>query len=55
MKKIINSPETVVIEMCKGLIKAHPELDFIEKFKVVKKKEINKKKGKPYFRRRQRT
>jgi dihydroxyacetone kinase len=44
MKKIINSPETVVIEMCKGLIKAHPELDFIEKFKVVKKKEINKKK-----------
>ena len=25
----------------KGMIKAHPELDFIEKFKVVKKKEIN--------------
>lgn len=41
MKKIINTPETFVIEMCKGLIKAHPELDFIEKFKVVKKKEIN--------------
>ena len=36
--------------MCKGLIKAHPELD-LSKVKVVKKKEINKK-GKPYFRRR---
>lgn len=44
MKKIINTPETFVIEMCKGLIKAHPELDFIEKYKVVKKKEINKNK-----------
>lgn len=44
MKKIINTPETFVIEMCKGLIKAHPELDFIEKAKVVKKKEINKNK-----------
>jgi dihydroxyacetone kinase len=44
MKKIINTPETVVIEMCKGIVKAHPELDFIEKFKVIKKKEINKDK-----------
>lgn len=44
MKKIINKPEGLVIEMCKGLIKAHPELDFVEKYKVVKKKEINKNK-----------
>lgn len=44
MKKIINTPETFVIEMCKGIIKAHPELDFIEKFKVVKKKDINTEK-----------
>lgn len=44
MKKIINTPETFVIEMCKGMIKAHPELDFIEKYKIVKKKEINKNK-----------
>jgi len=44
MKKIINKPEGLVIEMCKGLIKAHPELDFVEKYKVVKKKEINKDK-----------
>lgn len=41
MKKIINTPESFVIEMCKGLIKAHPELDFIEKYKVVKKKAID--------------
>jgi len=44
MKKIINTPETVVIEMCKGIVKAHPELDFIEKYKIIKKKEINKDK-----------
>jgi dihydroxyacetone kinase len=44
MKKIINTPESFVIEMCHGIVKAHPELDFIEKFKVVKKKEINKEK-----------
>jgi dihydroxyacetone kinase len=44
MKKIINTPETFVIEMCKGIIKAHPELDFIEKYKVVKKKVIDKNK-----------
>ena len=44
MKKIINTPESFVIEMCKGMIKAHPELDFIEKYKIVKKKELNKNK-----------
>ena len=44
MKKIINSPDNVVIEACKGIISAHPELDFIEKYKVIKKKEINAEK-----------
>lgn len=44
MKKIINSPEDVVREMCKGIVLAHPELDLIEKYKVIKKKEINKNK-----------
>lgn len=44
MKKIINKPETFVYEMCNGIVKAHPELDFVEKYKVVKKKEINKDK-----------
>jgi dihydroxyacetone kinase len=44
MKKIINTPENVVIEMCKGIAKAHPEVEFIEKFKVIKKKEIDQNK-----------
>ncbi|SCP97949.1 dihydroxyacetone kinase subunit DhaK [Anaerobium acetethylicum] len=44
MKKIINRPETVVIEMCNGIAMAHPELAFDAKFKVVKKKEINQQK-----------
>lgn len=44
MKKIINRPETVVVEMCKGIVLAHPEFEFIEKYKIIKKKEINKNK-----------
>ena len=34
MKKIINTPETVVYDMCHGLAKAHPELEFVEKYKI---------------------
>ena len=41
MKKIINSPDNVVVELCRGIVLAHPELDFIEKYKVIKKKEVN--------------
>lgn len=41
MKKIINTPETFVIEMCKGIAKAHPEVEFVEKYKLIKKKNIN--------------
>lgn len=41
MKKIINSPDNVVAELCRGIVLAHPELDFIEKYKVIKKKEVN--------------
>ncbi|MFB0843782.1 dihydroxyacetone kinase subunit DhaK [Paenibacillus oleatilyticus] len=44
MKKIINKPETLVAEMCNGLVMAHPELEFIKKYKVIKKKEINETK-----------
>lgn len=44
MKKIINTPETVVMEMCHGIAAAHPELEFVKKFKIIKKKEINKNK-----------
>lgn len=41
MKKIMNKPETLVREMCNGLVLAHPELDFNDKFKVISKKVIN--------------
>ncbi|MDO3408321.1 dihydroxyacetone kinase subunit DhaK [Saccharibacillus sp. CPCC 101409] len=41
MKKVINKPEDLVMEMCGGLVLAHPELEFIPKYKVIKKKELN--------------
>ena len=41
MKKIMNTPETFVYDMCHGIAMAHPDLEFVEKFKIVKKKEIN--------------
>lgn len=44
MRKIMNRPETMVIEMCNGIAMAHPELEFIQKFKIIKKREINKDK-----------
>ncbi len=44
MKKIINRPETAVIEMCNGIAMAHPELAFDAKFKVIHKKTINPRK-----------
>lgn len=44
MRKIMNRPETMVIEMCNGIVAAHPELEFIQKYKVVKKRKINKNK-----------
>lgn len=45
MKKIINSPETLVLEMCEGLVMAHPrQLDFDPKSKTILRKELNKDK-----------
>ena len=44
MKKIINKAETFVPEMCNGIAMAHPELEFIHKYKIIKKKEINQNK-----------
>jgi dihydroxyacetone kinase len=44
MKKIINTPETVVAEMCEGIAKARPTLEFLPKYKIIKRKEINKNK-----------
>jgi len=44
MKKIINHPETVVEQMCNGIVLAHNELEFISKYKIIKRKEINENK-----------
>lgn len=44
MKKIINKAEDIVIEMCNGMVMAHPELEFVKKYKIIKKKEINQNK-----------
>ncbi len=44
MKKIINKPEDLVTEMGYGLVLAHPELEFIKKDKIIKKKAINEHK-----------
>lgn len=44
MKKIINRSETLVEEMCSGMALAHPELELIRKYKIIKKKTLNPKK-----------
>ncbi len=44
MKKIINRPEDIVMQMCNGIAMAHPELEFVKKYKVIKRKDINKNK-----------
>ena len=38
MKKIINQPETLVEEMCCGMAAAHPELEVLRKYKIIKTK-----------------
>lgn len=45
MKKILNQVENLVIEMCDGMVKAHPmQLAFSKKFKVLSRLQINKQK-----------
>ena len=39
MKKLINNPENLVVEMCKGFVLAHPELQFTESHKIISRKE----------------
>ncbi|MGL4383595.1 MAG: dihydroxyacetone kinase subunit DhaK, partial [Bacilli bacterium] len=41
MKKIINKPEDLVNEMALGLVNAYPELEYLEKYKIIKKKNID--------------
>lgn len=45
MKKIINNVENIVLEMCEGIVKAHGDtLSLNKKYKVIRRKEINKDK-----------
>lgn len=44
MKKIMNRAENIVLEMCNGIAMAHPELEFVEKYKIIKKKQIDENK-----------
>ncbi|MBN2253918.1 MAG: dihydroxyacetone kinase subunit DhaK, partial [Kosmotogaceae bacterium] len=45
MKKLINDPKSVVIEMCQGMVKAFPEnLLLDEEFMVISRKNPNKNK-----------
>ena len=45
MKKILNKAEDLVIEMCEGMIKAHPtQLAFNRKFKIISRAKVNKQK-----------
>ena len=45
MKKILNKPEDLVVEMCDGMVKAHPRhLVFNRKFKVLSRAQANKQK-----------
>ena len=41
MKKIMNEAENFVNEMCQGYVMAHPEVELIEKYKIIKRREIN--------------
>lgn len=44
MKKIINRPEQAVTEMCQGMVLAHPELEFSQKYKFITRKNLNQDK-----------
>ncbi|WP_240418889.1 dihydroxyacetone kinase subunit DhaK [Paenibacillus periandrae] len=44
MKKLLNKPENLVMEMCNGMVMAHPDLEFLKKHTIIKKKTINENK-----------
>ena len=44
MKKIMNRSETMVPEMCAGIALAYPELEFVKRYKIIKKREQNEDK-----------
>ena len=37
-EKIINKPETLVMEMCNGMVMAHPELELLKNIKLLRRK-----------------
>lgn len=44
MKKILNKPEDLVLDMCQGIVMAHPELNLNEKYRIVTRKNLNSNK-----------
>ena len=44
MKKIINHVESIVLEMCQGIVSAHPELSLIPRYQIIRRKEIDQAK-----------
>ena len=44
MKKIINSPDTVVSEMCRGFVLAHPSIQLDEPYHILHKQNIDNEK-----------
>lgn len=41
MKKLLNKPENLVLEMANGIVAANNQLELIHQYKVIKKREIN--------------
>ena len=39
MKKLMNQPENIVMEMCNGIVLSHPELQFVEKYKILARRD----------------
>ena len=44
MKKIMNRPETLVAEMCRGMVLAHPQLELDANYKILYKKSLDPQK-----------
>jgi len=45
MKKLINTPESLVHEMCQGMQKSHPNLiSYLPKYKIIRRKNMNPEK-----------
>ena len=55
MKKIINRPEDVVLEMCSGIAHANPDVVWNPKYKIIREKELKSWKSDLNQRRRKRT